>query len=68
MKSAQGSIEMPIATVVMAILVLIYIFLLAVGRAGTCLRTFCVRRGQGTGRGRNAALTESADTGSRFPA
>jgi hypothetical protein len=68
MTTGRGSIEMPIATAVTAILIFIYIFLLAVRRAGKWLRSFSSRRGQGAGRSRNATLTKSADRGARFPA
>jgi len=62
MTTERGSIHMPIATAVTAILILVYIFLLAVGRVGKWLRTFGLRGGQPTSRGRNAALTEAAET------
>jgi hypothetical protein len=67
MATGRGSIEMPIAAAVMAILIFVFILLLAVRRAGKWLRWFGSRRGQGAGRG-NATLTKSADTGARFPA
>lgn len=62
MTTERGSIHMPIATAVTAILILVYIFLLAVGRAGKWLRSFDVRGRKPTSRGRNAALTEPAET------
>jgi hypothetical protein len=68
MTTERGSIEMPIATAVTAILIFVYIFLLVPRWAGKWLRGFGLRRGQGAGRGRNATLTKSADTSARFPA
>jgi hypothetical protein len=68
MTTGRGSIEMPIATAVTAILIFVYIFLLVLRWPGKWLRTFGSRRGQGAGRGRNAKLARSADPGARFPA